>query len=224
MGPIASDDVRERAAWWENIEEWPEHGEAISEFWCSLAEAPPLVVWFGRGDASDLSLYLALCDRMPECIAAVADVSAMSISYEWVDGTAVDITSPSNLNDLPGDVLSAMAAFTVRPDPTEIAACAQRWRELKAENAAFRVVSDVGLVSQPETYFDSVILGTASMDWQRTIRVVGDAFGRCNDRFRQVGDQILLARVVALVESGALEAEGDPWQLRESRVRRTRPD
>jgi hypothetical protein len=218
-GPIASDDVHVRTAWWDNIVNWPEYGEAISEFWRNVSAGLPLVVWFGRGDARDLSLYLALCERMPERIAAIGDVSTISVQYEWIDGTTVDISSPQNVHGVPGDVLSALTAFTAVPRPAEIAACAQRWRELKAKNAPFRVVSDTGLVSQPETYFDHIVLESASMSWQKTARIVGHALALCNDQCHQVGDQVLLSRVVALVESGALEAEGDPWLMRESRIR-----
>lgn len=35
----------------------------------------------------------------------------------------------------------------------------------------------------------------------------------------QVGDTILLARLVALVEEGKLLADGDPWDMRACRVR-----
>lgn len=218
-GPIASDDAQVRAEWWDNIADWPYY-DAISAFWRDLAAGPPLVVWFGRSYARDQCLYLALSDRLPDRIVGIGDVSTISVQYEWVDGTTIDIPPPKNVHGVPGDVLSSLTSLTVRPDPVEIAANAQRWRELKAENAPFRVVSDGALVSKPATYFDNIILEAAASEWRRTIRVIADALGDVRDAFHFVNDQVLLSRLVTLVESGALEADGDPWIMDESRIRR----
>jgi hypothetical protein len=40
-----------------------------------------------------------------------------------------------------------------------------------------------------------------------------------NFAYMQVGDMMLLARVVALVGEGKLLADGDPWDMRSCRVR-----
>jgi hypothetical protein len=223
-GPIESDDVQARMEWWDSIVDWPERGEAISAFWCDIETGPPLVVWFGRGDARDLCLYFALCERCPDRITAIGDVSTISVQYEWPDGTTVSIPPPHNLNSISGNILSLLTALTVPPDPTEIVACSKRWRELKAENAPFRVVDDGALISQPATYFDTAILGAADKDWRRTVGVIARALNDCSRKSHHVSDYVLLSRVVALVGSGALEGEGDPWLMHESRVRHARTD
>jgi hypothetical protein len=215
VGPISSDDVQIRAEWWDCIVDWPDYN-AISAFWHDVAEGPPLVVWFSRCDARDLCLYMALCDRFPDRIAAIGDVSTVLVRYEWTDGTSVDVPSPQNVHGVPSDVLSALTALTVHPDQTEVSSNAQRWRNLKAENAPFRVVSEGTLVSKPITYFDDVIMGAATTEWRKTIGVIYDALKDCT---HQLNEYVMLSRVVALVESGALQAEGDPRLMHGSRIR-----
>ena len=94
----------------------------------------------------------------------------------------------------------------------------QRWRCLKAENAAFRVVTPAGLVSAPIDHFDSRLIEKATTEWQRVILIVHETFFSF-DPYRQVGDVMLRARLVALVEAGRLLADGDPWDMRSTRVR-----
>jgi hypothetical protein len=80
-------------------------------------------------------------------------------------------------------------------------------------------VSDAGLVSAPIDCFDSWLLERATTEWRRAARIVGDAMGYNMKPYIQVGDLMLLTRVVALVEQGRLLADGDPWDLQTCRVR-----
>jgi hypothetical protein len=93
------------------------------------------------------------------------------------------------------------------------------WRRLRAENAPFRVVTAEGLVSAPADYFDALILERANTAWRRVARVVGDTMGYNFEPFIQVGDLMLLTRVVALIGQGKLLADGDPWDMRSCNVR-----
>jgi hypothetical protein len=43
--------------------------------------------------------------------------------------------------------------------------------------------------------------------------------GYNSEPYMQVGDMMLLVRVVALVSEGKLLADGDPWDMRSCRVR-----
>jgi hypothetical protein len=40
-----------------------------------------------------------------------------------------------------------------------------------------------------------------------------------DEPYFQVGDHMLQTRLVALIESGTLMADGDPWDMRNCRVR-----
>jgi hypothetical protein len=95
----------------------------------------------------------------------------------------------------------------------------RHWRQLRVENAPFRVVTPTGLVSAPVDHFDPLLIERATPEWRKIARVVGDTMGYNFEPYMQVGDMMLLARVVALVDEGKLLADGDPWDMRSCHVR-----
>jgi hypothetical protein len=108
-----------------------------------------------------------------------------------------------------------------RPATTlEVEQASENWRRLKAENAPFRVVTATGLVSAQIDYFDSSILERATPKWTKVARIIGETMALADQPYIQVGDTMLLARVVALVEEGKLLADGDLQDMQSSRVRR----
>jgi len=92
------------------------------------------------------------------------------------------------------------------------------WQQLRAENAPFRIVTKHGLTSAPADCFDALLLAQAMGEWQTIRLVVGNTMGLNSEPYFQVGDLLLLTRIVALVEDGKLIADGDPWEM-SSRVR-----
>lgn len=124
---------------------------------------------------------------------------------------SVGIINPERLRTLLGRERPATAL--------EVEEASQSWRQLKLENAPFRVVTATGLVSVQIDYFDPSLLRQATPEWKKVVRVVGEAMAFGDERYFQVGDTMLLARVVALVEEGKLLADGDPRDMRSSRVR-----
>jgi Protein of unknown function len=89
----------------------------------------------------------------------------------------------------------------------------QRWQRLRSENAPFRIVTEMGLVSTSIEYFDPLLLAQATPEWQTAARIVGNTMGYNSDPYFQVGDLMLQARIVALVHAGRLLADGDPWSM-----------
>jgi hypothetical protein len=87
------------------------------------------------------------------------------------------------------------------------------------ENAAFRIVTPAGLASAPVDHFDPLLLERATSEWRKVAYVVGATMAYNSEPYYQVGDIMLLARVVALVGEGKLLADGDPWDMRSCRVR-----
>lgn len=124
---------------------------------------------------------------------------------------AVGVINPERLRTLLGRER--------RATPLEVEQAAQDWRKLKLENAPFRVVTATGLVSAQLDYFDPSLLQHVTPDWKKVARVVGEAMAFCGEPYFQVGDTMLLARVVALVGEGKLLADGDLRDMRSSRVR-----
>jgi hypothetical protein len=75
------------------------------------------------------------------------------------------------------------------------------------------------MVSAPADCFDELLLAQSTSEWQRMAQVIAHTMGHNDEPYIQVGDMMLLTRVVALVEAGKLLADGDPWDMRACRVR-----
>ena len=200
-GPIDSDDHSARIAWWAGFYDIAEVTADFERFWSRVATTEDrLIVWFGRHSASELAFFLALADRLGDRPYDIVDVL----------GT-VAIMPPYQLATLLG---------SERPITAQEREEARRqWRQLRRENAPFRVVSPTGLVSAPIDHFDPLLIERATPEWQQMARVVGAAMGYNSEPYYQVGDLMLLTRMVALVEAGKLLADGDPWDMRACKVR-----
>jgi hypothetical protein len=98
----------------------------------------------------------------------------------------------------------------------------RQWRRLKAESAPFRIVTPEGLASAPLDHFDPLLMERVTGQWRKVARVVGDAMGYNSEPYIQVGDIMLRARVIALIDEGKLLADGDPWDMHSCRVRLAR--
>ncbi len=102
------------------------------------------------------------------------------------------------------------------PADLEKSRFSEHWQRLKRENASFRIATSQGMASAPLDYFDSSLMKRVPPGGERIARVIGDALGEFH---QQVGDIMLLARVIALIESGKLVADGDPWDMHSSRIK-----
>jgi hypothetical protein len=203
-GPIDPGSPAQRMDWWRQW--YPTARDRISVFWDRVAAADErLVVWFGRESAMELAFLLAWADRLGDR------------PYDIVDVTGRGRRSVVSL--IPEQRLRVLIGTEQPVTPRERDDARGRWQRLKAENAPFRVVSDAGLVSAPVDHFDSWLLERATREWRKAARIVGDAMGYNMEPYIQVGDLMLLTRIVALVEQGALEADGDPWDMTTCRLR-----
>jgi len=120
---------------------------------------------------------------------------------------------------IPTDQLAAQLESAHPISPQEASDARRLWQHLRSQNAPFRVVTPTGLASAPIDHFDSSILEQAAREWRSSAYVIGSTMAHNCDPYMQVGDIMLLARLVALVEEGKLLADGDPWDMRACRVR-----
>lgn len=95
----------------------------------------------------------------------------------------------------------------------------KRWSRLKSENAPFRVVAESGLVSAPIDHFDPLLLEQIGAEWRKVAYVIGNTMGYNSDPYYQVGDVMLLVRLIALIEASLVEVDGDPYEMHVCRVR-----
>ena len=153
---------------------------------------------------------------------SIIDVTGLRLPSNRPDGSralsqptpAVSIMPPYQLRSLFGSEgqVTAQQAEKAR----------RQWRQLREENAPFRVVTPAGLTSAPVDHFDSLLLERVTTEWRKVARVIGDAMGLNSEPYLQTGDIMLLSRVIALIDAGKLLAEGDPWDMHSCRVRLAR--
>jgi hypothetical protein len=217
-GPIASDEPSERAKWWARFHGDRDIEAGLKAFWDRVSTTDErLVVWFGRHRASELAFFLAWADRLGDRPYEYIDVAGLRFPRRDDSRTigppvqSVGIMNPAMLRSLLGS--EQHATTQLREDSR------RTWRRLKAENAPFRVVTTAGLVSAPIDHFDPLLLERATTEWRAVARVIGETMGYNCEPYIQVGDMMLLARVVGLVGDGKLLADGDPWDMRSCRVR-----
>lgn len=204
-GPIAWGTPRERAAWWSYVHT-PRPESDLAAFWDRIEAATErLVVWFGRHSARELAFFLALADRLGDR------------PYDLVDVTTSQ--PPGAVALIPSHGLTAWLDAARPISPQEAADAGRQWQRLRTQNAPFRVVTPAGLASAPIDHFDASILEQATTGWSSVATVIGSTMAHNREPYVQVGDTILLARLVALVEEGELLADGDPWDMATCRVR-----
>jgi len=215
-GPIASDDPTVRASWWAQFHDDVLVSEGLRTFWKRATDFEGrLVVWFSRHSAMEFAFFLAWADRFKERTYDIIDVTGRSLPHTRHDGRPVQPRPFQAVGVIPPDALRLLLGQE-QPMPED--EWTQHWRRLRRENAAFRVVTEAGLVSAPIDHFDPLLLARATAEWRKVARVVGEAMGYNSEPYIQVGDLMLLTRIVALVDAGKLIAEGDPWNM-SSRIR-----
>jgi Protein of unknown function/Domain of unknown function (DUF1835) len=220
-GPIDSDDLAPRVAWWTRFhDDWEPEAAPLKAFWERVTTADDrLVVWFGRHSALELAFFLAWADRLGERPYSVIDVTGLRLPSNRPDGSvALGLPIPAVSIMLP-DQLASLLGSEQQVTAQQAAEARRQWRRLKTENAPFRVVTPAGLVSAPVDHFDHLLMERVTSEWRKVARVIGGVIGLSPGAYYQVGDMMLLARVMALIGEGKLLAEGDPWDMHACRVR-----
>jgi hypothetical protein len=204
-GPIATGDAAERAAWWARYHDDANDGH-LALFWERVTgTSDRLVLWTSRLSAQEHACFLACVDRLGDHPYQVIDVTPGKVRVSHLRGEKL---RPLIGSEQP---LSAEARM-------QASMC---WRKLKAENAPFRLNTPDGLVSGPIDCFDAFLVQRTPIEGERIILIVSEVMGI--DADGQVGNVLLVARVVALVEAGKLVADGDPWDWIKTRIKRPRP-
>lgn len=217
-GPIDADDPETRADWWRQFYDPSEVSQTLRRFWDRVLNFDGhLIAWFGRYRASELALSMAIAEKLGDRPYWIVDVTGRQLPFKQRDGSFA--AKPAQcVSIIRHETLQMLLATEEPVTPEDRQASRAAWQRLRRENAPFRIVTDDGLASASIDYFDPSILAQATGEWRSVARVVGGAMAGNSDPYFQVGDLMLHARVVALVEAGVLLAKGDPWDMR-SRVR-----
>ena len=220
LGPIDPPDLQTRLHWMEEELrctgwEWV-HAEEEAFWKAALVEDVRRVAWMSRRSAPEYCGFLEWLWRLGDLPCEVIDLADMPVGSRHRAFTLA-LLSPDEI---------AANAVWYRAEALDAIArshCHDLWRRLRVENAPLRVVDADGLRSAPITFFDQQLLSFANASWQKPARIIGETMmewvGTPMEPYFQAGDGILAARVIALVELGALEGRGNPMDIRQSEVR-----
>jgi hypothetical protein len=220
-GPIDSEDQAARVAWWTRFhDDWETEVVPLKAFWDRVAKTDDrLVVWFGRQSALELAFFLAFADRLEERVYNIIDVTGLQLPSNQLGGSIVSSQPTPAVSVMPDYQLRSLLGSERQVTANEAEEARRQWRQLKTENAPFRVVTPAGLASAPIDHFDPLLMERATTEWRKVARVIGDTMGLNSEPYHQVGDIMLLARVIALIGEGKLLADGDPWDMHSCGVR-----
>jgi hypothetical protein len=219
-GPIDTNEASARAAWW-GFDDGEYNLEfALNEFWTRVfGSKDKLVVWFARHAAGELSFFLNWTDRLENRPYKIIDPTGKRFPFPKKDGSTAMAEPTKAVSLIRPGALASLLNTEREFSAAERELAADHWRRLKAENATFRIVTENGLRSAPADYFDRSLVEEATPDWQRMARLIGATIIKNDEPYHQVGDRMLQVRFVTLVKNGVLLAEGDPWDMRNCRIR-----
>lgn len=182
FGPINPPSASLRQQWVERSlgYDWDEVVSMGDLFW---AEATSLdtfpVAWWSRHDAKEYSGFLEFVWRMADAPFRVVDAT-VAIARHGQPGTyalsSLSLANPTQIEEAHLPDRQRML------QGHEIEDYRAKWLRLRGENAPLRIVDETGLVSAPFSYFDDVVLSSASAEWQKGSRVVGNAMAMLMDR------------------------------------------
>jgi hypothetical protein len=176
----------------------------VEDFWSRALAADDCTVWFTRRAPAEYCGFLAWMELAGDRTYNVVDVTDVRST---ADGRLIFTIGAIDHSDVDYESLVARAG-PLAPEARE--AYALRWKALKQEDAALRVLANGELVSAPIEFYDDLLLSVVGGNWQKATQVAADAFTAATDAYaRPVDQEILLARLVTLVDSGRVEARGD---------------
>ena len=225
FGPIEPSDGSTRPPWVEEQLGYTDWNDVIAQsesFWReSLSHGVRKTVWLSRRSAMEYAGFLEWLWRAGDAPCDIVDLTEFRISRYPQHGPPTPSSLAVSLAGLfPDEIRDNKLLERTEPLPaSERHRYRELWRQLRAENAPFRVTDGQDLRSAPISVFDQTLLSLINDRWQKVARVVGEALALQMDDLWQTGDMVLAGRINALVNSGALECQGDPLNMRFSEIR-----
>ena len=231
FGPINPPSSALRAEWAESElgrSDWHDVTDTSERLW-DEARFPDnrKVAWLTRRSAMEYAGFLEWLWRLGDAPCEVVDLTEVRISYRPEHGPPRPPTLAMSLGMLHHDTIRDNKLWDLA-EPLQVAERSRYrdlWQQLRSENAPLRVLDGDQLVSAPISFFDSELVSYVTDEWQRTLRIIGQALvSRIDDCIIQPGDVFLAGRVNALVESGRLEIRGkSAHEIHTSEVRLPKP-
>ena len=224
LGPVNPPASDLRGQWVEDVlgyDDFGDYGKRADLFWRRATDRDVTpVAWVCRQSAMEFAGFLEFVSRIGDHPFRVVDLTEVEFAPRPDRSESTPWRTVSFGHVLPDSMVKArlverQAILTGQ----ELRAYRVVWKKLRAENAPFRVVSDLGLHSAPITYFDKAITSHVTDDWRKCSYVVANCLGALWDDGTYCGDLVLWSRVRALADEGVFEMEGDGVRMRNSSVR-----
>ncbi len=222
-GPIDADDGNAPGRWewwrWDFLGSRMGHAAALRDFWDRVTTTDDrLVVWWGRHSPQDCSFFLALAACFVEKSYYAIEVTGTEYIFTAQDGRRVLSKPAEEVSTMRHEGLQQLFDKQVPVDASQRKLAATKWLQLRQENAPFRILSKVGLVSAPIDFFDTFILKHVSSHWRHLHMVLLDVYvsQHCYSR---ISSGMIQMRIADMVEDGRILTDKHPLNVRESSVR-----
>lgn len=172
-----------------------------------VLEADEMRLWIGEADACDLTAAFWICHLLRR-----KDVKIYAVYVPMLKQDGDEILRYSGAADLEPEALSLYAETAVRLSPQMRRYMANRWCELREENAPLRAMINGTVTGAPEDLYDLVLKREIPEGECVLGRIIGGALGN----LRAVGDALLYRRICAWIDEGILELvrparDGNPY-------------
>jgi hypothetical protein len=177
-----------------------------------------IVVWWARHSPQDCSFFSAIAARLTDHSFDALDVTGTQHNFKARDGTSIFSQTAEEVSTMRHE------GFELLFDTQSPVTAVQRerhgtvWRQLRRENAPFRIVAETGLVSASIDHFDALILRNVNAEWRRLDRALYAAFSDPHP-YSRISDGMLLMRLSAMVDDGRVLADHYPLNVRTGSVR-----
>lgn len=180
FGPIEPSDHSTRPLWVEEQLGYADWDEVIAQsepFWReSLSPEPRKIVWMSRRSAMEYAGFLEWLWHAGDAPCDIVDLTDYRISRHPQHGPPTPPSLAVSLAGLfPDEIRDNKLLDRAEPLPaSERHRYRELWRQLRTENAPFRVTDGQNLASAPMTFFDQTLLSQVKERWLKVARVVGE--------------------------------------------------
>jgi hypothetical protein len=207
-GPIGVDAGTRRAWLQENLGAgYGEEADRAAIAWNdALAPDRFPIIWNCRSDAGDFAGFLEFVSRIGNRSFGIIDATGLAVEDIGIGAEALALGLLSEKNIVAHDLPNRRSTLSSK----EINEARAEWLRLKKENALLRVMQDGALTSESPSFFDPTLLMQVSTEWERGVRIVGNAMTKLFMAGHHVNDDFIWWRYCALESESAIEFDELP--------------